>query len=283
MKLYTILITLLLSYNLMAQTPSDPSFFANPEIQKLAPEAFAVQEKSIPFLKVQRVVLYHEVLKLVTAIRADRNLAHAISGFETLNLDQKTEVMKQTFTHITRALGILPPVLVLDNTFKNATYFDFDLNNPSPGRVILNPKDLAAMRNPYSPLLYLIHETKHSAQFQIAFSKRTQSSDILAKGYKAAFSAQKSLQGKLSFCDFLTLVNELDAFQFGNAVVGLLTGGKSNDETMGTLASQFDNLGFLKIDIVSLYEKHGGAGLIPVFNQLEIRQWKLIKKPSNQR
>lgn len=284
MKLTLISVLLTLSLVTRAQQqPVDPSFFANAQIQQTAPDAFAVQEASIPFLKLQRAAIQKEVLTLVASIRNDRNLALAIAGFKNLNLNQKTEVMKLTFAHVTKSLGITPPVLVLDNSFKNATYFDFDLKNPGPGRVILSPKELAAMPNPYSPLLYLIHETKHSAQYQLAFLKRSAPSNALAKGYKAAFNAQKNLTGKLSFCDFLTLVNEYDAFQYGNAVVSLLTNGQSLDDTMGTFASQFDVRGALKIDLLKLYEHYGSLGFLPAFNRLEIPQWKIIKPPKPSR
>ncbi|MBL7542871.1 MAG: hypothetical protein JNL11_03600 [Bdellovibrionaceae bacterium] len=280
MKLIIILVALNLPTLVHAQIPNDPSFFANAQIQSTVPEAFAVQEKSIPFLKLQRARFQSDVLRLVNSIRTDKNLILAITRFPNLSLEQKAEVMRQTFTHVTKSLGIMPPLLVLDNNFKNATYFDFDLKNPSPGRVILSPKELAAMPNPYSPLLYLIHETKHSAQFQLAFSKQTGSSSILAKSYRAAFTAQKDLQGKLSFSDFLTLVSEYDAFQYGNAVVALLKGEKASDERMGTYASQFDQHGRLKIDLIQLFETHGAANFLSAFNLLEVPQWKIIRNPN---
>jgi hypothetical protein len=273
------LIHLLLSVVALAQVPNDPSFFANSAIQKMSEEAFVVQAKSIPFLKHQRLALRQDVILLVKSIQSDKALFSAVTSFEKLNLDQKTAVLRRVFAHQIKSLGIAPPALVLDNNFKNDTYFEFDPTKPTTGKVILNPQGLSKMKNPYAPLLFLIHETKHSAQFQMAFSNRTTTSPALTQGYRAAFLAQKNLQGKLSYLDFMTLVNEHDAFQYGNAVVALLTNGKSNDPTMGTFASQFDQAGLPKIDLISLFHKTGPLNFLNAFNELEIEQWKIIRKP----
>lgn len=77
--------------------------------------------------------------------------------------------------------------------------------------------------------------------------------DKIAKGFKASFFAQKDASlGVRSFCDFLTLLSEYEAFQFGNYILGKLTNWKVNLSDMGTLASQYDSHGHSKLDLSEL-------------------------------
>ncbi|MNX91128.1 hypothetical protein D3C86_1232000 [compost metagenome] len=156
---------------------------------------------------------------------------------------------------------------------KGPAFFDFDPEKPGSGRVILNPEALAKESNPYTSLLLLVHETRHSAQFQLAFDAK-RAAEPLARAYQAAFKAQKQLGNKLNFCDFCTLHNELEAFQFGNYVVGALTDWRVATGDMGTLASQYDAHGHLKLDLVALEKRVGRDCLLDAFNEREKVQYQ---------
>ena len=83
-----------------------------------------------------------------------------------------------------QVLGMVCPELVINNTLypTRPVNFVFDMNNPGSGLVYLNPDKLKAME-PYAPHAFLIHETRHAYQFQLAFDSQS----LLAKGYKSAF------------------------------------------------------------------------------------------------
>lgn len=253
---------------LKLKEPLDPKFFANAELQSQAPGAFALQPEAAAF---------HETLDnsadrqaLAKVLRAFPQLAH----FDELSWAEQEPLLKAVFTLECQTLNIEPPQLVIeDDATPGPAFFDFDLENPGPGKVILNPKALAGMNDGFAPLLLLIHETRHSAQFQHAFSG---AEDPVAEGYRAAFQAQRSLQG-FSFVDFTTLLNEYEAFQFANGVVSEITGGRANTLRMGTLAGQYDESGKLKVDLKEMFRQTEHDQILDQFNELERSHYDQLK------
>ena len=100
------------------------------------------------------------------------------------------------------------------------------------------------------------------------------SNELLAQGYLSAFETQTHLSGA-SFSDFLTLLNEYEAFQFANQVLELLTDGQFDSVMMGTFASQFDAHGELKIDLIKLHQNGQEGSLLEKFNEHMTAQYKL--------
>nr|WP_010133687.1 hypothetical protein [Microbulbifer agarilyticus] len=262
MRLFTAITLILCS----AWANAAGGFFANPELQRQMPAAFALQPEAQAFLApaFQQTIAHGDAL--VAAIQQDAELAQAIADWPSLTIEQQIPHLKRVFAIETRIMGIAPPTLLIDNHSYpgRMVYFDFDPQNPSTGTVYLNPDKLAE-RPKYDSLAFLIHETRHSLQFQHAFSNNTGEVDALAAGYAEAFKAQKALTG-FSFSDFLTLVNEYEAFQFGNYVLGKLTDWQLDTRDMGTYASQFDTHGRLKIDLVQLANEDTDTSLLTRYN-----------------
>lgn len=260
----------------------DPSYFANADVQRLSPEAFALQPEAKDFLRVNASVSRKERNLFLELINKDFVLVGKIKKFPTLSWDSKVEVLKTVFALEVQALNIKAPELVIDSDrIKGEAFFDFDLDHPGPGTVVLNPKAIQKNSNPYAGLLLLIHETRHSAQFQKSFGSTLLMFEPLAYGYKAAFVAQKELAGKIkSFSDFLTLLNEYDAFSFGNFVVGSLTDWTVDTLGMGTYASQYNLDQTLKIDLGELFDKFDRGeikdSVLEEFNRLEKVQYDLL-------
>lgn len=280
---FLIIMTVVLSQNLMAET-FNPKYFANEAVQRLAPEAFALQPEAAAFHKAAGKVTLNERQALITLINGNPELKAEIVNFKNLDWEKKEEVLKKVFLLEVKALKIQAPVLVIDSKrIKGEAYFEFDIHNPTPGTVILNPEAIAKDSNPYTALLLLVHETRHSAQFQEAFMSGTSadSDNPMAKSYRAAFIAQKEHATKIvSFCDFLTLVNEYEAFQFGNYVISSLVNGDVDTLGMGTYASQFNQDLTLKIDLEKLFKAHEGGenkeSILNTFNSLEKAQYDIL-------
>ncbi|MBY6210125.1 hypothetical protein KUV95_01025 [Microbulbifer agarilyticus] len=257
------------------------SFYANPELQRQMPAAFALQPEAQAFLApaFQQTIAHGDAL--VAAIQQDAELAQAIADWPKLTIEQQAPYLKRVFAIETQVMGIEPPTLLIDNHSYpgRMVYFDFDPQNPSTGTVYLNPDKLAE-RPKYDSLAFLIHETRHSLQFQHAFSTNADEVDALAIGYAEAFNAQKALQG-FSFSDFLTLVNEYEAFQFGNYVLGKLTNWQLDTQDMGTYASQFDTHGKLKIDLVKLATEDAETSLLERYNVRAQKHFDLRERKAN--
>lgn len=269
----------LLSVAPLAQAAS--SFYATQELQSQYPQAFALQPEAQAFVETAQAKTIEDANKLVELILADDDLVSALSNWRQLSIDQQIPHLRKVFALEYRSMGIKKPKLVIDNhSYPNKmVYFDFnpldfsplvaDTNQLKTGTVYLNPEKLAT-QDKFASLAFLIHETRHSYQFQLGQIAQKKEEDVLlALGYVAAFNAQKSLTG-FGFSDFLTLLNEYEAFQYGNYVLGRLTHWKLDLTSMGTFASQFDSHGQLKIDLLQLSsDKHHGDTIAPQPSLLE--------------
>lgn len=239
----------------------DPKYFANAELQRQAPEAFALMPEAAEFH--QALDNSRERKGLATALREIPELAN----FDKLSWGEKEPLLRRVFNTECKVLGMTPPQLVIeDDVVPGPAFFDFDVENPGPGKVFLNPKALAKIKNGFAPLLLLIHETRHSSQFQRAFVANEEGP--IADGFRAAYRAQRALSG-YSFVDFTTLLNEYEAFQFANGVVESVTDGRVDTVGMGTLAGQYDGNGKLKTDLKSMFHLMPHEEILDIFNQLE--------------
>ena len=247
-------------------------FYANPKLQAKAPEAFALSKNNIPWLREAHRIRKHDAEKFYAALKADKSLFNSLKNWLDLTFEQRLALLPQVFEIECKVLDMVCPELVINTTLypSRAVNFVFDIRFAGSGLVYLNPDKLKSME-PYAPLAFLIHETRHAIQFQQAFSKQT----LIAKGYKAAFTAQAKISG-FSFSDFLTLLNEYEAFQFGNHVIGLLTNWQVDMTNMGTFASQFNKYGKLKIDLEAISEQ-GSDSLLESYNKLAEEQYNLRK------
>lgn len=252
-------------------TVSSNNFYASDERQKEAPVAFVLQNQDPLFLEAILANTMSDAEKLINKIIDDEQLSVAVAKWPTLTVAQQIPLLRKLFALEIESFDITPPQLIIDETSypKRMVYFDFDLDNKSPGIVYLNPVKLHAY-GPYASLAFLLHETRHSAQIQLAFSNKS----VLGPFYYAAFTAQKSLKG-LGFSDFLTLNNEYEAFLFGNYVLGRLTHWQVDTLNMGTFASQFDQQGKLKINLANLLKQKEKVSLLAQYNEKATAQYVL--------
>lgn len=281
-----------LQLSLMSPVQAAGSFYATQTLQSQRPHAFALQPEAYDFLIAAQTKTIKDGDKLVELILADKDLTAALSKWHTLSIDEQIPFLRKVFALEYRSMGIKPPMLIIDNhSYPNKmVYFDFDVTYLSPlatndsvnsGVVYLNPDKLAA-QDKFASLAFLIHETRHSYQFQLSQQQHSNVKDNqLASGYIAAFSAQKSLTG-FGFSDFLTLLNEYEAFQYGNYVLGRLTQWQFDLISMGTFASQFDSRGQLKIDLLQLADSNNSGeittetmSLLQKYNQIAEQQYQL--------
>ncbi len=244
-------------------------FFANQQLQAQRPEAFVLQPKLKEFLVSAHQHVLSDAEKLLKEIAKDEALTQAINNWESLSIEQQLPWLKRVFELEIQTFGVTAPKLLIDNHSYpgRMVYFDFDLNQSAPGAVYLNP-DKLKQQPKFASLAFLLHETRHSFQLQLAAKKKSQR----ALAFKAAFAAQKSLKG-FSFSDFLTLANEYEAFLFGNYVLGKLTHWRVDMPNMGTFASQFDSNGKLKIDLIALSNQSQKKPLIELYNLSAERQF----------
>lgn len=257
----------LISINVYAAS----DFYANKEVQDKYPEAFATQKSTIPFHKMLPISEREHLLK---EIQKDSRLITDIQNFETLPTEQQVVVLRKIFQLECRIMKITPPELIIDETsIPGWAYFEFDYNAGGAGKVFLNLKKLKQTDKKSDFIILLLHETRHSAQFQRSQVLR----DPVSKGFTNSFRAQKALKDanvKMSFCDFMLLLNEYEAFQFANYIFGGLTNWVSPINDNGTLASQFDENGYLRLNVLQLLKEEQDP--VEAFNQLEKEQFEVM-------
>lgn len=246
-------------------------FYANEALQKQTPTAYALSKSNIPWLEQAHKQRQLDAEKLVNALKQNKALYKKLMNWEALSFEQRMALLPEVFAIEIKSFAITAPTLVINNTLypQRAVNFVFDVRYPGAGLVYLNPDKLKEMEV-YAPLAFLLHETRHAYQFQLAFKEQ----NLLAKGYLSAFKTQSNLSGA-SFSDFLTLLNEYEAFQFGNQVLELLTDGKFESAMMGTFASQFNEHNHLKIDLLELAKQPQKGSLLERFNAAMKEQYKL--------
>ncbi|OUR95814.1 hypothetical protein A9Q84_15040 [Halobacteriovorax marinus] len=246
-------------------------FYANHSIQDQKPAAFALNSKSSAFVLEVSHSSTIEADRFINMLRENQSLIEKIESFASLTAVEQVPVLKEVFALEVKALEIKAPKLVIDLTYERAAFFEFDVNSNEPGVVYINPL-ITFKDSKYAALSLLIHETRHSAQLQLA---QNENREVLGSAYHQAFVAQKFFTGKLGFSDFLTLNNEYEAFLFGNYVMNKLFMGRVDLIDMGTFASQFNEAGDLKIDLSYLHLHHSES-VLETFNELEKVQAKLL-------
>ena len=262
----------------MAAKANGDRFFAKADFEAQAPAAFAVQPQAQAFLQAAADETQPQRDALVSALKADTKLYDQISHFDSMSWDRQVPVLRQVAALEARSMGFtLPPVEIQTGANPIPSYFDFDPSKPGTGKVILYPDTIAKEPNKWTALLLTVHEVRHSGQFQLAFGARGKSraQNALADGFKAAFTAQRALKG-WTYCDFCSLLNEYEAFQTGNYVVGSLTNWQVDTLDEGCFSSQYDGQGQPKLDLLALSSQVGPAKLLDAFNQREQAQFEAL-------
>ncbi|MDB5096435.1 MAG: hypothetical protein JWM80_856 [Cyanobacteria bacterium RYN_339] len=256
----------------VATAKADPArFFANSAIERQAPEAFALQPEAHDSLQEIESSVKPARDALITAVRKDKVLAAQVAGFDKLSWDAQVPVIKQVVALEAKVMGFqAPPLVIQEGPNQIPSFFEFDVAVGGTGKVILYPASIAQEADKFAALMLAVHEVRHSGQFQLS---QARNGGALGRGFKAAFKAQHDLKGKLSFCDFCSLLNEYEAFQAGNYVVGTLTNWQADQRDMGCLSSQYDAKGQAKIDLWKLSAQVGPAKLLEAFNDAEKPQF----------
>ncbi|NKF48966.1 hypothetical protein G3R49_00055 [Shewanella sp. WXL01] len=253
---------------------ANDKFYANPSIQQQAPQAFVLQQPNQQFLALTQTKTIADADKLLALMAQDKVVSTALQNWDTLSLEQQIPLLRQIFELEVASFGIKPPKLVIDNHSYpgKMVYFDFKLTDRDNGTVYLNPDKLASQPQ-YAALAFLLHETRHAYQLQLAMRpNQTQANPVFSRSYKASFTAQKQIKG-MGFSDFLTLSNEYEAFLFGNYMIGRITNWQVDMIGMGTYASQFDSQGKLKMDLAKLATTESDLSLLEQYNQLAKAQF----------
>lgn len=274
MKKLGIFFLILLNINLTWS--STLNFYANKELQAKYPEAFSTNPSAVSFHQMLENTGQKERDLLVQQIQENPKLFSNILNFNALTTEKQIEVLEDLFLIECRVLNITAPELIIDEySIPGYAFFEFDFKIGGPGKVFINKKKLIEEKNKSDFIILLIHETRHSAQFQMA---QRPYQDALSKGFKSSFIAQAELKefgNKLSFCDFMSLLNEFEAFQFANYIYGSLTNWQTPINDMGTLASQYDERGSLRLNLLDILIQTQ-QDPIELFNQLEIIQYQIL-------
>ncbi len=259
----TLFFTLILSTTSIAAD----HFSATAERQNQTPYAYAITSESLDFHAELESGAEKERFELINLIKQDQALHQGILDFATLGHVEQEQILVKVFSLQTGAYPVAPKLILSKGPKGQDAFFEFDLIHQGPGTVYIDFKSLGATDHPYASLLLLIHETRHSAQLQLAFS----TNGVLARGYAEAFGAQKKVfdyQEKISYCDFMSLLNEYEAFQYANFILNRLTEGKVNISGMGTLASQYDQFGKVLLDLPALMHNNPKDEWFLLFNDL---------------
>lgn len=242
-------------------------FYANKSVQNLYKEAFALSSESKNFVNTVYASTFEQADKFINDLKKDEILWKKVLNYGTLSIAEQIAVLAEVFNIEVKSLGIVAPEISISTNYERAAYFEYDLQKKGNGTVYINPKKTYD-ENRLMSLSLLIHETRHASQLALA---KNSSKEVMGASYKAAFTMQKNMKGKLNFSDFLTLNNEYEAFLFANYVFHKIYNGQEDMIDMGTYASQFRQDGSVKIDLKNLHAIHPHL-VLEMFNMFMAEQ-----------
>jgi len=250
--IFLTLVALALTEAARAMPPEN--FYARKDFQDSAPGSFILQPDAAAFVADLASATVADVEMLLTIVQARPELWKALQNLPSLERRQFQAALQQVHDLEIKLFGIRPRI-VFDDTYPRAAFFKFNIADENdPGTIILNLSDPYMVKNPYSALSLLVHETRHA--YQLAWARKRGNGAFdrrIAGAFYNAFRAQEVLKG-FSFLDFCTLTNEFEAFQFASLFIGRLTGFTVSDPSLGSYASQFHGDGTLKIDLARLHQ-----------------------------
>jgi hypothetical protein len=248
---------------------------AHPSVQLARPKAFALTAESSAFLDALARQVEPQRRTLASRLAADTTVTDAVSRWTRMTGQQRLDALKRVADLEGEVMGFqVPPITPSsDNADQQSVQAYFQPANDGLGEIVVFTNALAS-GNAYRAIATVVHEARHAAQFQLAFSDtsvKDADSQVLGDAYASAWQFTNELgdESKLAYGDYTHLTAEYDAFQTGNEVAAILSGGQLSTVGYGFVDMQYDRNGSPVVDPTSLNPRTTGRDLIAAVNAAE--------------
>lgn len=233
---------------------------AHPSVQLGQPAAFTLNSQARPFLQALSRVMTPVRRTLAERLAADPTVASGLKNWDGATADGRLVLFERITALEAEVMGCQAPSIIgRAGRSPDEGIRAFFQPDGGLGEVVIYMETIAR-DGKYAALAMIVHEVRHAAQHQLATAPlpglAIQDDDrrTLTAGYVASWRSLGANDGEtaLAYGDYAHLNVEYDAFQTGNAVAYVVSGGS------------YDPLGFGFVDT------HYGAADTPAFNLLTI-------------
>lgn len=251
------------------------TYAAHPSIELAAPQAFVLSSASAPFVAALTRQMDPVRQAVASALAADTTVSRGLSAWDRSSGDAQLAVLKQVAAVTATVMGCRVPAIVSEsgNPDSVGTMALYLGDTGADGTITLYP-DTFARGGKYLAVATVVHEMRHAAQDQLIESgQASANADLktLADGYTGAWQAVGALgsESKLAYGDYVHLTFEFDAFQTGNQVATLLSGGTFDSTGNGFVDVRY-RLGQTPVlDLIGLTARYADRALIAAVNAAE--------------
>lgn len=211
-------------------------------------------------------------MALAQRLQADRTVTSAMSNWSRAGGAGRLAVLQRVAQIEGEVMGAqVPPVQ--EETSANApagmlAYFQAE--NGGVGTITIYSNAIASGGG-YLAVSMVVHEMRHAAQYQLVNADQarlTTEQRTLATGYRTAWDTVNQLGGEssLSYGDYVHLAVEFDAFQAGNEVANLLSGGSFDQRGSGFVTTQYASSGAPTLDLTAMIGNYSTSELTGAVN-----------------
>lgn len=234
---------------------------AHASVEAQAPTAFVLTSNGTGFVAALDRNVKPLRTTLASTLAADTTVMQGLNGWSSLTTKNRLAVLQRVAALEGQVMNCqVPPVVASSASPPVSGMMAFYQPGDSDiGQVTLYSSSLAS-GDKYLALATLVHEMRHAAQFQMVLADQgsklqaTTDEHLLATNYAAAWSAMDSLGGEsdLAYGDYVHLDVEFDAFQTGNEVASLVSGGSFDATGSGFVDVQYSKSDAPVFDLSSL-------------------------------
>jgi hypothetical protein len=248
------------------------SVAAHASVETVAPLAFVLTPASAAFVQALDAAAEPERLELAKRLKADTTITSAIANWSRAGSTGRLAMLRRVAAIEGEVMGCQVPT-VTEETSANApsgmlAYFQAD--SGGVGEITIYSNAIASGGG-YLALSMVVHEMRHAAQYQLVNAdqaKLTADQRTLATGYRTAWETVNALGGesKLSYGDYVHLAVEFDAFQAGNQVATLMSGGSFDQRGSGFVDTQYGVGGEPTLDLGTMIGNFSASELTGAVN-----------------
>lgn len=250
---------------------------AHPSVQLAAPHAYSLTSQSRAFVKTLTDVMTPLRRSLAERLKADATVTKGLAAWDSSTNAARLTVLKRIATLEAEVMGCAVPTVALATAKPEEAglkaYFQPD---SSAGGIVIFT-DALTRDGKYAAVSMIVHEVRHSAQYQLAATSQRSLSSLdadrraLAAGYMEAWDVLNKLgsEADLAYGDYVHLNVEFDAFQTGNAVATMLSGGTYDALGFGFVDTHYTAVDTPKLDLLALGATLVDSSLIAAVNKAE--------------
>lgn len=245
---------------------------AHPSVQLARPGAYALAPEAAPFLDALEGVVAPQRRRIAERLRADAAVTAGIAGWARAGEADRLALLRRVMAIACEEWACAAPTIVVKtrDPAEPALFAAYASRN-QVGEVVLYMTPLAA-GGAVLAISALLHEVRHAAQDQLAFRAQALPAatpeGVLARSYAAAFAVVGELGGEddLAYGDYVHLNVEYDAFQSGNQIAAILSGGTAPIAQLGFVDVKFTAALAPAFDLRAAARTSSGAALITAVN-----------------